>query len=157
MLMQQGRPIAYIAYASRALTPTETRYGQIERETLSIVFSLDKFHQYVFARKTTIFNDHKPIEALVKKPMHRAPRRLQGMFLKIHGYDVNIAYRKGKEMYISDMLWRAYLPDTGNQSEIEHVNMVQYLPITSERLQQLKTETESDEALQLLKTVIRDE
>ena len=54
------------------------------------------------------------------------------------------------------MLSRAYLPDTGNQSEIEHVNMVQYLPIRPERLQQLKTETESDEALQLLKTVIRD-
>ena len=34
--------------------------------------------------------------------------------------------------------------------------MVQYLPIRPERLQQLKTETESDEALQLLKTVIRD-
>ena len=49
----------------------------------------------------------------------------------------------------------AYLPDTGNQSEIEHVNMVQYLPIRPERPQQLKTETESDEALQLLKTVIR--
>ena len=60
--MQQGGPIAY---ASRALTPTETRYAQIEKETLSIVFSLDKFHQYVFARKTTVFNDHKPIEALV--------------------------------------------------------------------------------------------
>ena len=153
VLMQQGRPIAY---ASRALTPTETRYAQIEKETLSIVFSLDKFHQYVFARKPTVFSDHKPIEALMKKPMHRAPRRLQGMFLKIHGYDVDIVYRKGKEMYISDMLSRAYLPDTGNQSEIEHVNMVQYLPIRPERLQQLKTETENDEALHLLKTVIRD-
>ena len=46
--------------------------------------------------------------------------------------------------------------DTGNESEIEHVNMVQYLPIRPEHLQQLKTETENDEALQLLKTVIRD-
>ena len=64
---------------------------------------------------------------------------------------MNVVYRKGKEMYmyicISDMLSRAYLPDTGNQSEIELVNMVQYLPIRPERLQQLKTETESDEAL----------
>ena len=152
VLMQQGRSIAY---ASRALTPTETRYAQIGEETPSVVFSLDKFNQYVFARKTTIFNDHKQIEALMKKPMHRAPIRLQCMFLKIHGYDVNIVYRKRKEMYIhsvSDMLSRAYLPDTGNQGEIEHVNMVQYLPIRPERLQQLKTETESDEALQLLKT-----
>ena len=34
--------------------------------------------------------------------------------------------------------------------------MVQYLPIRPERLQQLKTETASDEALELLKTVIID-
>ena len=34
--------------------------------------------------------------------------------------------------------------------------MVQYLPIRQDHLQQLKTETESDEAIQLLKTVIRD-
>ena len=88
--------------------------------------------------------------------MYRAPRRLQGMFPKIHGYDVDIVYQKGKEIYISDMLSRAYQPDIGNQSEIEHVNIVQYLPIRSERLQQLKSETESDEALHILKTVIRD-
>ena len=59
-------------------------------------------------------------------------------------------------MYISDMLSRAYLPDTGNQSEITHVDMVQYLPTRPACLQQLNTETQSDEALQLLKTVIRD-
>ena len=44
VLMPQGRPIAYTC---RALTPSETRYAQIE-ETLAIVFSLDKFHQCVF-------------------------------------------------------------------------------------------------------------
>ena len=66
VVIQQGRPIAY---ASPALTPAETRYARIE-ETLSIVLSLNEFHQYVFARTTTIFNDHKPIEALMKKPMH---------------------------------------------------------------------------------------
>ena len=42
-LLQKGKPIAY---ASRALTDTETRYAQIEKEMLAIVFSLEKFHQY---------------------------------------------------------------------------------------------------------------
>ena len=108
VLMQQGRPIAY---ASRALAPTETRYAHIEKETLSIVFSLDKFHQYVFARKTTVFNDHKPIEALMKKPMHRAPKRLQGMFLKIHGYDVDIVYteKENKCTYLTCYREHTYL------------------------------------------------
>ena len=39
-LMQDGHPIAY---ASRALTPTEIHYAQIEKELLSVVFGVDKF------------------------------------------------------------------------------------------------------------------
>ena len=37
VLLQKGKPFAY---ASRALTDTETRYAQIEKEMLAIVFSL---------------------------------------------------------------------------------------------------------------------
>ena len=42
VLLQEGRPIAY---ASRALTDTECRYAQIEKELLAVVFGLEKFNQ----------------------------------------------------------------------------------------------------------------
>jgi hypothetical protein len=45
-LLQQGKPIAY---ASSALTPTEQRYAQMEKEKLAIVFALERFHQYTLA------------------------------------------------------------------------------------------------------------
>ena len=48
-LLQNGKPIGY---ASRALTSTETRYAQIEKECLAIVFALERFHQYTFGRRT---------------------------------------------------------------------------------------------------------
>ena len=58
-LLQRGRPIAY---TSRALTETERRYAQIEKEMLAIVFSLEKFHQYTYGRHVKIQSDHKPLE-----------------------------------------------------------------------------------------------
>lgn len=81
VLMQNGKPIAY---TSRSMTETETRYSQIEKETLAIVFALDKFHQYAFGRHVNIESDHKPLEAIMNKPLSSAPRRLQGMMLRFH-------------------------------------------------------------------------
>ena len=48
-LLQNGRPIAY---ASRALTDTETRYAFVEKEILAVVFAMERFHQYTFGRFT---------------------------------------------------------------------------------------------------------
>lgn len=47
-LLQQGR---VIAYASKALTPTEQRYAQIEKEMLAIVFAFEKFNHSTYGRQ----------------------------------------------------------------------------------------------------------
>ena len=78
--MQGGHPIAY---ASRALTETETRYAQMEKEMLAIVFAVEKFNDYTFGNKTIVFSDHKPLESIFKKLLHRAPERLQGMMIRL--------------------------------------------------------------------------
>ena len=150
-LTQNGKPIAF---ASRALTDTETRYAQIEKEMLAIVYSLDRFHQYAFGRHTVIESDHKPLESVLKKPLANAPRRLQGMILKTQAYDITVRYKRGKEMYLADTLSRAYIPSSeNNQGDIETVNMVQFLLIRDERLKKLKEETRLDKTLQKLTTI----
>ena len=50
-LLQDSRPIAY---ASRALTPTEQRYAQIEKECLSVVYGLERFDQYTYGRPVNV-------------------------------------------------------------------------------------------------------
>ena len=50
-LMQNGQPVAF---ASRALTDPETCYAQIEKEMLAVVFTLQKFDQYVYGRPVTV-------------------------------------------------------------------------------------------------------
>ena len=90
-----------IAFASKILTDVETRYPNIERECLSICFSLEKFHTYVYGKCVTVQNDHKPLEMIERKPIHSAPPRLQCMLLRLQKYDYTIQYIPGKDMVLA--------------------------------------------------------
>uniref|UniRef100_A0A3B3DIW6 ribonuclease H n=1 Tax=Oryzias melastigma TaxID=30732 RepID=A0A3B3DIW6_ORYME len=103
-LLQEGQPVCY---ASRALTDTEKRYAQIEKELLAIVFTTKRFHQYVYGRPVTVQSDHKPLEAIMRKPLSKAPARLQGMLLQLQRYELTVTYTPGKDMFIADALSRA--------------------------------------------------
>ena len=152
-LLQKQKPVAY---ASRALTDTETWYAQIEKEMLAIVYGLEKFNQFTFGRHVTVYSDHKPLEAILKKPLACAPRRLRGMIMRLQKYNLEVRYEKDTEMHIADFLSRAYLSSTEHQTgaDFEHVNMASFLPISDQRLQEIRIETEKDETLQILKSVI---
>ena len=77
-LLQHNRPIAF---TSKTLTDVETRYANIEQECLSVVFGLEKFHTYIHGRHITVYNDHKPLEMITRKPIYAATPRLQRMLL----------------------------------------------------------------------------
>lgn len=76
---------------------------------LAVVFALNKFDQYVYGRPVTVHSDHKPLSAIASKPLRSAPKRLQGMLLKVQKYDVSIVYKPGREMNLADTLSRAFL------------------------------------------------
>ncbi|VDI51087.1 Hypothetical predicted protein [Mytilus galloprovincialis] len=101
---------------------------------------------------------HKPLESILKKPLHCAPKRLQRMMLQLQKYNIQLVYKPGKEMYLADTLSRAYLKDTHTESEseeIEAINMIKDLAISEERLKEIQQNTETDTQLQKLKHVIQ--
>ena len=102
-LLQEGQ---LIAFASKSLTDTETRYTNIERELLAIVFTCQCFNTYVLGRPFTVESDHKPLEMIHQKSLASAPHRLQRMLLQLHRYDTTIRYRPGQEMLLTDVLSR---------------------------------------------------
>ena len=102
-LLQNGKPVAF---ASKALTKTECRYANIEREMLAAVFGVERFHTYVYGRSFMIESDHKPLESISKKNLADTPAWLQCMMLHPQGYNFTIHYHPGKEMVIPDTLSR---------------------------------------------------
>ena len=74
-LLQEGQPIAF---ASKSLIDTETRYANIERELLAIVFSCQWFNTYILGRPFTVESDHKPLEKIHQKSLARASARFNG-------------------------------------------------------------------------------
>ena len=153
VLLQNNHPIAY---ASRALTDTQQRYAQIEKEMLAVVFGCTKFHDYIYGMPNVeVESDHKPLEAILKKPLHQAPLRLQKMIMTTQKYSLNVTYQPGKELVLADTLSRAYLPECEESIEEEFdINILQTLPISNTKLHQLKKETKKDPHLQKLASVI---
>ena len=64
-VQQQNGDYQPIAYGSRTLTPTESRYRQTEQEALAVVWPCQHFHYYVYDNKINIITDHKPLEKLL--------------------------------------------------------------------------------------------
>ena len=81
-LLQNGKPMAF---ASKALTETECRYANIEREMLAVVFRAERFHAYVYGWSFTIESDHKPLESISRKNLADMPAWLQCMMLCLQG------------------------------------------------------------------------
>ena len=101
VLLQDNKPIAF---ASKALTDAESRYANIEREMLAVVFGVERFHTYVYGWSFTIESDHKPLESISRKNLSDTAAWLQCMMLCLQGYNLTIHYHPGKEMVIPNML-----------------------------------------------------
>lgn len=98
-----------VAVSSRSLPDTETCYAQIEKEILSIVHTCTKFHNFIFGNHVIAYNDHKPLEDILRNPPPY-PMQIQSMHLQLQWYDLTVRYRQGKDMELPDTLSRAQLP-----------------------------------------------
>jgi hypothetical protein len=46
----------------------------VPKEALSMLYGLERFDQYTYGRKVIVQNDHKPLAAILSKPLSRAPK-----------------------------------------------------------------------------------
>ena len=153
-LLQDHGPIAY---ASKALNETQRRYAQIEKELLAVLFGCKRFHQYVYGQPITVESDHKPLEAIFRKPLSQAPSRLQKMLMQLQAYDITLVYKKGTEMYIADALSRAHPADIVSEQferDIDSEHFIHLMSsesyVTDRKLREIQSEIATNKAMQLL-------
>ena len=112
------------------------------------MFSVETLNDFTFGRRTVVHTDQKPLESIFTEPFHRAPKRLQGMLIRLQKYGLVVHYERGSRMFWVDTLSGAYIPSGAqSESEFETINMMNYLPISEARLQQIQRETEQDALL----------
>ena len=151
VLLQEGKPIAF---ASKALTGAESRYANIERELLAVVYGCEKFHTYLYGRKFVVESDHKPLEMIQKKNIASSPPRLQRMLLRLQMYDFEITWRPGSEIILADALSRteSFQDDFAIPDMDVEIHEVQQVSIN--KLEKIRNATMRDDRLQVLKEVI---
>ncbi|KAL5463984.1 hypothetical protein EMCRGX_G032937, partial [Ephydatia muelleri] len=138
----QERPIAF---ASRTLSAAELSYSQIEKESLSLVYGVKKFHQYLYGRKFVLVTDHKPLVTLLG-PTSGIPTlaaaRLQRWALILSAYSYDLEFRPTQRHSNADGLSR--LPvvskDRDDSSDVPetaifNISQVHSLPVTAMQLQ----------------------
>ena len=118
-----------VAYASRTLSSSERNYAQIEREALSIIYGVKKFHQFLYGRKFTLITDHQPLLALLgpKSPIPiLAAARMQRWAFSLSAYDYQIEYRRSERHANGNALSRLPHEDSkvGSEGEIYSVSAI---------------------------------
>ena len=85
-----------VAFATRTLTNSERNYAQVEKEALSLIFGVKRFHSYLYGRTFTIIADHKPLTAILgpKKGIPPlAAARLQRWAWILSAYQYDLKFR----------------------------------------------------------------
>jgi hypothetical protein len=98
-----------VAYHSRVLSDTETRYSTFEREGLAIVDSCKHFRHLILNHNLVVVTDHAPLKWLMTCD-HKSSR-LAKFALKLQEYDMKVVYKPGKNNIIPDALSRVRISE----------------------------------------------
>ena len=71
----ERRPVTYV---SSSMTPTESRYAQIEKEALALTWTCERYSDYLIGLQFKIETNHKPLVPLFSsKLLDELPIRVQ--------------------------------------------------------------------------------
>jgi hypothetical protein len=101
-----------LEWASKKLTPAETKYGITELEFYAMAWSIKYFDYYLRGKKFKVITDHTALKAMKTKEIF-GNLKLERMRSDLQEYDFEIEYKKGSELIDADTISRIYeTPET---------------------------------------------
>ena len=89
-----------VAYASCTLLKSERNYAQVEKEALSLIFGIKKFHQYLYGKRFTMITNHQPLTTILG-PKQGIPTlaaaRMQRWALQLSAYNYDIQFHRTQD------------------------------------------------------------
>ena len=160
---EQGK-LKPVAYTSCSLSSAEQNYAQIEKECLAICQAFSKWDFWLYGnQQITVHTDHQPLVTILKKPLNKAPLRLQRMIMRLQRWSFDIVYKKGTSLHLADALSRAPLPtpqiSKTDGFSVFRLDINELADEPNERLKpdtqdELKNAVRSDPSLQKLSAII---
>ncbi|KAL7886904.1 hypothetical protein AOLI_G00046250 [Acnodon oligacanthus] len=123
------------------LNKVEWNYAQIEREALSIIFGVRKFHHYLYGRKFTLLTDHRTLTTILspsKAIPSMAAARMQRWALLLAAHDYTIQYREASHHGNGDGLSRLPIPTSPKEKSMAvdrfHIRHLEVLPVNCKEI-----------------------
>ena len=105
-----------VAYASKTLSPAQTRYCTTRRELLAIIFALTRWRHYLIGRPVVVRTDHNCLQFLLKGKS--LTNQLARYLDFIADYDLKIEWTPGNINCIADALSRLPCGDACKQCRV---------------------------------------
>ncbi|KAE8284596.1 Retrovirus-related Pol polyprotein from transposon 17.6 Protease [Larimichthys crocea] len=159
---QEGADWKPVAYASRALSDTERRYAQIEKEALATTWACERFEEFLIGKEFQVETDHKPLVPLLgSKSLDELPPRIQRLRMRLMRFSYSISHVPGKSIATADVLSRAPVRGTADGLQEEEVSLyantvIANLPATEKRLREIQAHQDKDILIHTLKTYCMD-
>ena len=143
VLTQGGKPVLFV---SRTLSGAETRYSNIERKALAVVWACQRLRHLLLGRKFTLVTDHQPLLRIyggLDLPKV-ASSRITRWAILLQPFDFKIQYKPGSSIPYADAMTRLKFESDEKHNADMVINDVANDSISPEILQEVKDSIKSD-------------
>ena len=112
VLLQKYDTMFYpVEFYSRIFDQNQRNWHVSEKEIISVVWALEKWHRYLLPKHFHVFTDHRNLVELINMETNKVKKsKLNRWLIRIQEYDFTAHYITGAENVVADYLSRDAIP-----------------------------------------------